>query len=105
MPSRILGQPTAVFISHGQGGALLTGSPTTSVTGRAQRPNRVVPETGTVVRTLRWHPPENEGDRWLATVEDEHGNIVDVGGGDSPERTALRFILQQVIVPPREGRR
>jgi hypothetical protein len=53
---------------------------------------RVVEETGTVVRVIRYQLPMEDGRR-LGTVLDEHGNIRDLGAGDTPADSALEWII------------
>jgi hypothetical protein len=63
---------------------------------------RVVDETDTVVRAIRWTPLENG--RRLAIVEDENGTILDVGAGETPEDTAVELIVSEALLPPNDDK-
>jgi hypothetical protein len=47
-----------------------------------------------VVRVIRYQQPTEDGRR-LGTVEDEHGNLRDLGAGDTPGRRHRRCHGQQ----------
>jgi hypothetical protein len=61
-------------------------------------PERVVDETGVVVRVVRHHSPTADGRR-LTTVEDQHGTIRDLGAGETTDDTLLDMIIGGALQP------
>jgi hypothetical protein len=91
--------PTVVTTSTGQKTAQGKAEPSIRFEARATGHRvRVVEETGTVVRVIRYQRPMEDGRR-LGTVEDEHGNIRDLGAGDTPADSALEWIISGALLP------
>jgi hypothetical protein len=85
-----LGTPTVVV--QAQPATVTVTAHDASVEARTHTSERVVEETGVVVRVVRHYPPTADGRR-VTTVEDEHGTIRDLGAGDTTEDTLLDMII------------
>jgi hypothetical protein len=91
---------TVVTTSTGRKGAQGRAEASVRVEGTAiGHRNRVVEETGVVVRVIRWDPPLKGGGRRYGFVEDEHGNLRELGAGDTPADSALEWIISGALLP------
>jgi hypothetical protein len=90
----ILGTPTVVV--QAQPATVTVTAHDATVEARTHTPERVVEETGVVVRVVRHYPQTADGRR-VTTVEDEHGTIRDLGAGDTTEDTLLDMIISGAL--------
>jgi hypothetical protein len=92
-PAQAFGTPV---VAHAEPALVTATAFDATVETRTGLSRRVVEEAGVVVRVVRHYPPMPDGRR-LTTVEDEHGNVLDLGAGATTEDSLVDMIISGAL--------